>query len=134
MTPQNESVQKAMEAALLVDNTMATVRDRCSYSEGKVYVNGEYVATTVPYSGAKLFQLKATHGLPLENAVDTIINRAKLAIDWEGFIEEARKNGWYDFQTIENIEQALVDADILKDTREKIIQGCKHYILANILP
>jgi len=103
-------------------------------NEGKVYVNGEYVATTVAYPGAKLFQLKATHGLPLENAVDTILNRAKIVIDWEGFIDEARKNGWYDFQTIENIENALVDADVLKDTREQIIQRCKHYVMADILP
>jgi hypothetical protein len=133
MIPHDEKVKKAMNATLSVANTLAAIRDS-TFTDGKVYVAGEYVANYLAYPGAKLFQLKATHGLPLENAVDTIINRAKLVIDWEGFIDEARKNGWYDFQTIENIEQALVDADILKDTREKIIQGCKHYILANILP
>jgi hypothetical protein len=133
MIPHDEKVKKAMAATLSVANALAAIRDS-TFTDGKVYVAGDYVATYLAYPGAKLFQLKATHGLPLENAVDTIINRAKLVIDWEGFIDEARKNGWYDFQTIENIEQALVDADIPKDTREKIIQGCKHYILANILP
>lgn len=57
---------------------------------------------------SRLFELKATHGLPLEVAIDRI-SEDGFSIDWCGFIDCARLNGWYDFRTLKLIEQALND-------------------------
>lgn len=81
------------------------------------------------FSGVKLFHLKTTHGLPLEVAVDEIMNRHHLKVDWVEFIEEARKNKWWDFQTIDVIEQALTDADVDRGVRDAILLRTKIYML-----
>ncbi len=84
------------------------------------------------YSGAKLFALKATHGLPLEVAVEKI-HEAGIAIDWLGFINEARASGWYDFQTIPAIQVALEDSMTDRPLMSAIIHSCKEYVVANPL-
>lgn len=89
----------------------------------------EEQASRKPFSGAKLFELKATHGLPLDVAVDRIVNSEKLSIDWCGFIDQARVQGWYDFQTLDVAEQALTDADVPRDYRDLVILRMKCYIL-----
>ena len=45
-------------------------------------------------SGAFVFELKATHGLPLEMAIDRIILEKNMRISWADYIEAARQNGW----------------------------------------
>lgn len=83
------------------------------------------------FPGARLFELKATHGLPLDAAIDRIINKHRTAISWDGFLTQARANGWYDFQTMDVITQALEDALIDREMRLGIITRLKLYILKN---
>lgn len=86
------------------------------------------------FPGAKLFQLKATHGMPLENSLDILLNQKRVRVDWVGFVEEARKNGWWDFQTLEAVENALVDATIPRTVTACILSGIKCYISRNRHP
>lgn len=85
--------------------------------------------TNKAFPGAKLFELKATHGLPLEAAVDRIINGENMVIDWQGFINQARAQGWYDFQTLDVAEQALTDADVPRDYRDAVVLRMKAYVM-----
>ena len=86
------------------------------------------------FCGAKLFQLKATHGLPLGDAVRRIIVQGGLRIDWVGFVVEARQNGWYDFQTVQEVTEALEDADVPRVFAKGILLRLKCYIQNNPLP
>jgi alanyl-tRNA synthetase len=81
------------------------------------------------FPGAKLFQLKATHGMPLENALDILINQHSLKIDWVGFVDEARKNEWWDFQTLEAVENALIESTVNRDIVVNTVIGLKRYML-----
>lgn len=84
------------------------------------------------FSGKKLFELKATHGLPLDVAISRIADEsASIRIDWVEFIETARSNGWWDYQTVEAIEIALTDADLLRSYRDEVLQRVKLYMLTN---
>lgn len=80
------------------------------------------------FPGKELFELKATYGLPLEIAIEEIHNKNGI-IEWPGFIEEARKNEWWDFKTYDVIKYALEDAGIDKKTREEILKRFKIYVL-----
>jgi len=86
------------------------------------------------FPGSTLFELYATHGLPLSISIDTIINKHKYIIMWDKFIEQARKNDWWDFKTIEYIENGLIDACIDKSYRNGVIERCKLYIMKNKHP
>lgn len=86
------------------------------------------------FPGATLFAMKATHGLPLDFALDRIINDAGMAVDWGGFIDAARENGWWDFQTIEAMGHALSDALLPRDVQREIVARAKLYMLANPHP
>lgn len=81
------------------------------------------------FRGDVLFELKATHGFPLDFALDRIISQEGMAVDWVAFIEAARKNKWWDFQTYEAIDHAMVDAMITKDSRKAILDRFKLYVL-----
>lgn len=83
------------------------------------------------FSGKKLFDLKASHGFPLDFAIDRIINQCSMAVNWAEFIETARSNKWYDFQTFEAISHGLVDADVPLEYRDTILQLFKAYVLKN---
>lgn len=85
-------------------------------------------------SGKFLFNLKTTHGFPLDFALDEIINVKGGAIDWPEFIEESRKNGFWDFQTHDLILYALQDASIDKDKINEIMARVKMYMLKNEHP
>lgn len=87
-----------------------------------------------PFPGDKLFQLKATHGMPLENSLDILLNQQRVKIDWVGFVVEARKNGWWDFQILEAVENALVDAIVPRTVTSCILTGIKCYIYNNRHP
>lgn len=86
------------------------------------------------FSGDKLFEMKATHGFPLEMALDRIINGKKLVVNWAEFIESARQNDWWDFQTYEVICHAMEDADISKDVQQQIKLGFQKYVLTHEHP
>lgn len=84
------------------------------------------------FPGDRLFQLRATHGLPLGDAIQSIYSTIT-GVDWVSFIEEARRNGWYDFQTIEAIENAFLDCDFDKAFALNVIKRMKHWIVENPL-
>ena len=79
------------------------------------------------FPGKEVFELKATYGLPLEVIVGEIFDK-KLVIEWPGFIEQARANGWWDFKTIDTIKYALEDVDCTKQMKEEILVRCKIYV------
>ncbi len=83
------------------------------------------------FSGEKLFNLKATHGLPLDFAVDRIFERGYV-VGWPDFIEAARLNKWYDYQTYEAISHAVADAMLPKESQEAILAGCRLYIMSTL--
>lgn len=84
------------------------------------------------FCGARLFQLRATHGLPLGDAL-VRITEAGYPIDWTEFLKEARKNGWWDFQSLDAIQQAFVDADYSREEGAEIIKRMKVWIAENPL-
>lgn len=83
------------------------------------------------FAGHKLFDLKATHGMPLGPAIDRIINIEGLTVTWDDFLSAARSNGWYDFQTIEAVESGLSDAGVDRAMRDEILQRFKVLIMQN---
>lgn len=101
-----------------------------AYDEGAVsnyFVN----AGTHPrnlYPGDKLFHLKTTRGIPLEISLENLTRRS-MTVEWEGFIKEARLSGWYDFQTVEAIKNAVEDVFDRND-QEEIMQRVKYFILS----
>ena len=85
------------------------------------------------FPGNVLFNFKATNGFPLDLAIHRIIAEAGLAIGWVDFIEAARSNKWYDFQTYEVVSHALEDAMLPKDYIEEVKKRFKLYISKNPL-
>lgn len=81
------------------------------------------------FRGDVLFHLKATHGFPLDFALDRLINERGIAVEWPGFIEAARDGGWWDFQTFEVIEHAMQDAGIEREYRAAVLERFKAYVL-----
>jgi alanyl-tRNA synthetase len=84
--------------------------------------------------GAWLFNLKTTHGLPLDMALDKIINEHGYAVDWVGFIQEARRNGWWDIQTYETLTHAMQDAELPRRMQVEIAQRFQEYVLKHPHP
>lgn len=85
------------------------------------------------FPGNVLFNFKATNGFPLDFAIHRIIVEVGLAIGWVDFIEAARSNKWYDFQTYEVVSHALEDAMLPKDYIEEVKKRFKLYISKNPL-
>lgn len=83
------------------------------------------------FSGKELFELKDTHGMPLDFSLDIVCNERKMAVDWPSFIEAARAAGWYDFQTLSQITHAMEHAALPSAYREAVIAGFKNYVLQN---
>ena len=82
------------------------------------------------FPGSRIFTLKATHGLPIDAAIERI-HSTGIAIDWDSFIEEARANRWYDFKTIAVIQTGLEDSLVEKSVIKIIIDDCKRYVMQN---
>jgi hypothetical protein len=80
-------------------------------------------------AGAFLFLLKDTHGLPIDMALDRIIERGH-SVEWPSFIEAARENGWPDFRTFGALEHGIQDAFISANTKDAILCGTKRYMMA----
>lgn len=85
---------------------------------------------TAIFRGDVLFEMKATHGFPLDFALDRIINEKGFVVDWVAFIEAARRNKWWDFQTYEVICHAMEDAMLPKDMQAAIRERFQLYVLA----
>lgn len=98
-------------------------------------IDGKMVNTISPlFDGKTLFNLKATHGLPLDFALDQIINKRGLMVEWPGFVKAARENGWWDFQIMESIKHAMQDAELSKHMQMGIEHRLMAWILANPHP
>jgi len=83
------------------------------------------------FPGARLFQIKATHGVPLDITLDLLFSR-HLRVDGQGFVDEARRNHWWDFQTLDVVQNAL--AEVLDHTdQQAILLRLKRYMLENRL-
>lgn len=80
-------------------------------------------------SGAFLFDLKATHGLPLEFALQKCFEHGVKCVDWIGFIDRARECGWHDFQTIRELSHSLADSDVSRSAADAVVRGAKLYML-----
>ena len=87
------------------------------------------IDNTLVFDGALLFELKATHGFPLDFALDKIINDKKMVVSWVNFIDVARQNKWWDFQTYEVICHAMVDAMLPRNMHEEIKHRFQVYVL-----
>ncbi|UQT03023.1 alanine-tRNA ligase [Serratia phage vB_SmaS-Totoro] len=84
------------------------------------------------FPGDRLFELKATHGVPLEISVAAILNKGKV-IDWSQFIEQARRNKFWDFQILDMITNAIQDAGLDPDYITGVVERTKFYMLKNPL-
>lgn len=81
---------------------------------------------TVP--GALLFDLKAAHGLPIDFAIDRLIER-RIGVEWPSYIERARECGRYDFQTYDDLAYGLEDSSVSRATVAQILRAARHFIL-----
>ena len=109
----------------VVDNDVLNyVLDSDSYAgvtlDNKPCVKGEFV-----------FDLKASHGFPLDFALAIIIDQKGYMVSWPGFVQEALKNNWYGYQIYEAIEHALVEAQINKALTQNILSGLREYMWYN---
>lgn len=89
--------------------------------------------STHMFPGDKLFELYATHGLPLDAAINRIMMIDNRRITWDKFIEQARKNNRWDFQILDMMENGLKDGCVDKNEIEGILQRAKLYMLQNPL-
>jgi alanyl-tRNA synthetase len=78
-------------------------------------------------SGELLFKLKATHGLPLDMALDRIIEH-KVSVEWPSFIEAARADGWPDWKTYYALKYGLQDAFMPQSVKQAILDGFATYV------
>lgn len=85
------------------------------------------------FSGAVLFELKATHGIPWDITLEQVRSKG-YTINWKEFIDTARNNKWWDFQTLEAITFVLQDVIQDKEEVQNIIDRMKQYILSNPHP
>jgi hypothetical protein len=81
--------------------------------------------------GSLLFTMKTTHGLPLEFSLTRLFDDLK-TIDWRSFIDAARENGWYDFQTYRVFCEGLIDADVPASLRAAFISDVQRYIMETL--
>lgn len=71
------------------------------------------------FSGEKLFQLYDTHGLPLEIAIENILNEGK-KINWAQYILTATKAGWSKNKISNTVFYALDDVKGHEDYKKDL--------------
>ena len=86
------------------------------------------------FSGRLLFTLKATHGVPLDFSIGRIVEDCGFAVDWVEFIETARENLWWDFQTYDALKHAMADAALPEGFRHAVESRFKVYVVQNPHP
>lgn len=84
------------------------------------------------FCGKKLFELKATHGMPLDVAIQEIVDSGA-RISWGAFVDQARINNWWDFQILELVETSLGMTILDRDYRTEIVQRMKLYMMTKPL-
>lgn len=84
-------------------------------------------------SGKFFFEMKATHGVPWDVALQQIRFKG-YTITWDEFIDAARSNKWWDFQTLDAITFVLQDVIHDKEEVQEILSRMKLYILQNPHP
>lgn len=94
----------------------------------QMHVVKETVDGRKVFDGAKLFELKATHGMPLDFALTRVFAMGYV-VEWGSFIQEARKNKRWDFQTIAEIENALKEIQVPQADAKAIVDRLKVYVL-----
>lgn len=115
----------AFKEGKITQSTLYAVREtRVVYTLDRTKRGFTEIGEYGVFPGERLFQLKATYGLPMEDAVMEIRNKG-MTINWAGFVDEARKNQWWDFQTLEVIEQTLTDTLYDRHDIQKILYGVK---------
>lgn len=82
--------------------------------------------------GEIAYRLKAERGLPLDITIDVIMGQQGTRIEWPGFIDAARRNGWFDFQILLEIEHALQDAATAREVAAAIMDRCRYYVMQTL--
>jgi alanyl-tRNA synthetase len=98
--------------------------------------NGEVMITDTVggiFPGYYLFRLKDTMGFPLEFAVDKLLT-AGYTIDWVSYIEEARKQKRWDYQTYDELMYLQRELREYRDYLHEVIQRFKVYVMKNPHP
>lgn len=80
------------------------------------------------FPGKDVFRLKDEVGLPFAIAFGECVKN-DLMIDWVGLLEEARAKGWWDYQTIEAIDEAFADSQAWPDKRGEIMRRIRAYVV-----
>lgn len=75
--------------------------------------------------------LAAVASITANFALDRIINERGLVVSWDKFIEAARRNGWWDFQTYDALSHAMIDAMLPREMQSAILDRFKLYVLRN---
>jgi len=83
------------------------------------------------FSGKIAFNLKDTHGLPLDIVFDEVINKQERMIDWLEFCLEAATHGWENQKIFKEIGYALSDARVHKELTSGILNRLKIYLKIN---
>lgn len=83
------------------------------------------------FPGATLYALKATHGLPLAFSLSKILENG-MAVDWVAFVEAARKDGRWDYQTYADVKHGLADAEVRADYAEAVCARLQQYIMSTL--
>lgn len=94
-----------------------------------------HTATILP--GRILFELKDTHGLPLDISIDHALSSG-LEIEWQSFIDAARNAGWWDFKTHKTLEYAFADTTWINhhnpDYQTQVMERFKLYVISHPHP
>lgn len=80
------------------------------------------------FPGKYLFILKDTMGLPLDFGVSKILSES-LVIDWTSYIEEARSQGRWDYQTYADLKYLRSELNEYRDYFDNVILRFKNYVL-----
>jgi hypothetical protein len=81
--------------------------------------------------GRDIFRFRCSIGLPLEMMIDRALADG-CAIDWAGFIDAARADGWWDFRTLDVIGYAI-DETLLSPSeraayKDGVMDGARRYV------
>lgn len=81
-------------------------------------------------SGEAIFRLKDTDGFPLSCSFSECAARGWV-VDWVGLVNAARAHGWWDFQTMDAINEAFTDSGAWPEQQAQITSQLQRYILSN---
>lgn len=85
------------------------------------------------FPGEYIFKLKDTMGLPLDFSVSNVLSRGYV-IDWVSYIEEARNQFRWDYQTFEDLKYLRSELSEYRDYFDDVIKRFKCYVVKNVHP